>query len=208
VQFEPRLKQGIRDGTITLAFRRWRRSQVVTGHQYRTGLGMALAEAVDVVRPSDITAADALAAGYPDVAGLLADLRGDQELPLYRIRFRRLDEPDPRDELAASDAITEAEATAIGVKLARMDAVSKRGPWTATMLSQIAAQPGVVSTVLAEQIGWPRPEYKLHVRRLKEMGLTISLDIGYKISPRGAAYLGRSRPPAKRGTVSKPGRIA
>jgi hypothetical protein len=189
VQFEARLREGIHDGSITLAFRRWRRCQVVAGRQYRTGTDMALAESVDVVQPSGITAADARAAGYADVAALIADLRGDPQLPLYRIRFRRLDGPDPRDELAASPTLPGAEATAIAARLARMDAASKRGPWTATVLGQIADQPGVVSTVLAEQIGWERPDYKLHVRRLKELGLTISLDIGYRISPRGAAYL-------------------
>jgi hypothetical protein len=192
VQFEPRLRRGIHEGSITLAFRRWRRSQVVAGRQYRTGLGMALAESVDVVEPACITAADARAAGYADVHALLADLRGDPKLPLYRIRFRPLDGPDPRDELAASATLSDEEATAIAARLARMDAASKRGPWTATVLSQIAGQPGVVSTVLAGQIGWERPDYKLHVRRLKELGLTISLDVGYRISPRGAAYLGSS----------------
>ncbi len=192
MQFEPRLRQGINDGSITLAFRRWRRCQVVAGRQYRTGQGMALAEAVDVVEPSGITAADARAAGYPDVAALLADLRGDPGLPLYRIRFRRVEGPDPRDELASGATLTDTEAASIAARLARMDSLSKRGPWTATVLGQIASQPGVVSTVLAEQIGWDRPDYKLHVRRLKEMGLTISLDVGYKISPRGAAYLASS----------------
>ncbi len=190
VQFEPRLRRGIHDGSITLAFRRWRRSQVVAGRQYRTGQGgMALAEAVDVVMPSDITAADAKAAGYPDVAALLADLRGDPQLTLYRIRFSPVDGPDPRDELASGATLTDAETAAITARLARMDSLSKRGPWTSTVLGQIASQPGVVSTVLAEQIGWDRPDYKLHVRRLKEMGLTISLDVGYRLSPRGAAYL-------------------
>ncbi len=192
VQFEPRLRRGILDGSITLAFRRWHRHQVVAGHQYRTGEGMVLAETVDIVRPSDITAADARAAGYPDVAALLADLRGEPELPVYRISFRPVDGPDPRDQLAATAALTQEDAAAIASRLARMDAASKKGPWTQAVLRQIAEQPGVVSTVLAEQIGWERPDYKLHVRRLKELGLTISLDVGYKISPRGAAYLAGS----------------
>jgi hypothetical protein len=189
VQFEPRLRHGILDGSITLAFRRWRRHQVVAGHEYRTGEGMVLAKTVDVVRPSDITAADARAAGYSDVAALLADLRGEPELPLYRIMFQPVKGPDPRDELAGTAELTEADTARIAARLARMDAASKRGPWTHAVLGQIADQPGVVSTVLAEQIGWERPDYKLHVRRLKELGLTISLDVGYKISPRGAAYL-------------------
>ena len=49
---------------------------------------------------------------------------------------------------------------------------------------------GWVSSVhLAETLGWDRPEFKLQVRRLKALGLTISLDVGYRLSPRGEAYL-------------------
>ena len=189
MQFEPRLRTGLHDGSITMAFRRWRRAQVVAGHQYRTGLGMVLAEGVDIVEPADITPAQARDAGFPSVDALVGDLRGDPALPLYRIRFRPLDRPDPRDKLAAATSLTGEDASAIAKRLARMDAASKRGPWTRDVLEQIAQQPAVVSTTLAAELGWERADYKLHVRRLKELGLTISLDVGYRISPRGAAYL-------------------
>ena len=189
MQFEPRLRTGLHDGSITMAFRRWRRPQVVAGRQYRTGLGMVLAETVDVVTPAEITLAQARDAGYSSLDSLISDLHGDPSLPLYRIRFRPTDAPDPRDELAATVTITDGNATAIAARLGRMDAASKRGPWTRDVLEQIARQPGVVSTVLAAELDWDRADFKLHVRRLKELGLTISLDVGYRISPRGAAYL-------------------
>ena len=51
VRFEQRLRDGLNDGSITVAFRRWRRVQVVAGHHYRTGAGMVAAESVDVVTP-------------------------------------------------------------------------------------------------------------------------------------------------------------
>ncbi|HUC21641.1 MAG TPA: hypothetical protein VMA73_02970 [Streptosporangiaceae bacterium] len=191
MQFEPRLRNGLADGSITMAFRRWRRPQVVAGRPYRTGRGMVLAETVDIVTPAAITRAQARDAGYPSVDSLVSDLRGDPSLPLYRIRFRPLDGPDPRDELAATATISDADVAAITVRLARMDTASKRGPWTREVLEQIARQPGVVSTVLSAQLEWERADFKLHVRRLKELGLTISLDVGYRISPRGAAYLAR-----------------
>jgi hypothetical protein len=189
VQFEPRLRTGLHDGTITVAFRRWRRPQVVAGHQYRTGQGMVLAEAIDVMSPPDITPELARAAGFPDVPAAIADLRGDPELPLYCVRFRALDTPDPRDELASTDTLSDDEAASIAARLARLDAASKRGPWTAAVLEQIAARPAVSSVHLAETLDWERPDFKLHVRRLKALGLTISLDVGYRISPRGAAFL-------------------
>ena len=187
--FEARLRQGLADGSITLAFRRWRRAQVVAGHHYRTRPGMVAAESVDVVTPDAITPQQACAAGYADVAALTASLRGDPALPLYMIRFRRLDEPDPRDELAAQAAVTDADAEAIFKRLTRMDAASTHGPWTSAFLAQIAERPAVSSEFLAETLGWERPEFKVHVRRLKALGLTISLDVGYRLSPRGQAYL-------------------
>lgn len=196
--FEERLRQGLHDGSISLAFRRWRRPQVVAGHHYRTRLDMVCAEAIDQVTSAEITPAQARDAGYPDVALLLADLRGDPELPLYRIRFRRLDEPDPRDVLAATATLTDAEAAAIAGRLARMDAASRRGPWTAAILAQIAGRPAVSSEFLAEAIGWERAEFKVHVRRLKALGLTISLEVGYRLSPRGRAYLASAAPPGTR----------
>lgn len=189
VQFELRLRQGLHDGSITVAFRRWRRSQVVAGHTYRTGQGMVLAESVGVITPADITPDLARAAGFADVPAAVADLRGDPDLPLYCVRFRPLPGPDPRDELASTGVLSDEEAATIAVRLARMDAASERGPWTAAVLAQIAERPAVVSTQLAETLNWDRADFKLHVRRLKALGLTISLDVGYSLSPRGAAYL-------------------
>jgi hypothetical protein len=133
--------------------------------------------------------AQAREAGYRCVDELLADLRGDPGLPVYRIRLRRVDGPDLRDELAASARLTEADIAAINAKLARMDRSGGRGPWTGAVLALVDDKPGTVSTVLAEAMGWERQDFKLHVRRLKELGLTLSLEVGYSLSPRGESYL-------------------
>ncbi|HEY7323914.1 MAG TPA: hypothetical protein VH520_03725 [Streptosporangiaceae bacterium] len=196
MQFEPRLRLGLRDGSITVAFRRWRKVQVVAGHQYRTGAGLVLAESIAVIAPGDITKELARAAGFPDVRAAVADLRGDPALPLYCIRFRALDGPDPRDELAHSGDLTDTDVAAIRKRLVRLDAASKRGPWTSVVLEQIASQPAVSSAALAAELDWDRPDYKLHVRHLKALGLTISLNVGYRLSPRGTAYLARTTRPA------------
>jgi len=120
VRFEQRLRDGIHSGAVVLAFRRWKRSQVVPGRRYRTGIDMVEVESVDVVEPALVDAAQAREAGYTSVGELLADLRGDPALPVYRIRLRRIDGPDPRDELASAARLTEADVAAITARLARM----------------------------------------------------------------------------------------
>jgi hypothetical protein len=40
---------------------------------------------------------------------------------------------------------------------------------------------------LAAAVGRDRHRFKLDVRKLKELGLTESLEVGYRLSPRGRA---------------------
>ena len=61
----------------------------------------------------------------------------------------------------------------------------------------IAAQPGRRAPDLAAAFGREVLPFKTDVRKLKNMGLTISLRIGYQLSPRGIAYLQRSHRAAR-----------
>jgi len=195
--FEARLRDGLADGSITVAFRRWQRPQVLAGRRYRTGgryrmnMGDPLVEVerVDVVAPDKITKADARRAGYRSPEALLAELRGDPGLPLYRVRFKRVDEPDPRDVLAESADLSAGDLAALDARLARLDKAADDGPWTARVLQTIAEHPEVVSTELAQGLGLERFVFKRRVRSLKELGLTLSLTVVYCLSPRVAAYL-------------------
>ncbi len=78
-------------------------------------------------------------------------------------------------------------------RLQRLDARSSAGPWTVRVLAAIDAQPGVVSRMLAERLGCERGWLKPQVRKLKNLGLTISLETGYELSPRGQVVLKRLR---------------
>jgi predicted transcriptional regulator len=70
-----------------------------------------------------------------------------------------------------------------------MDKSSNHGAWTRETLSLIAAQPAVRAADLAASVGRERLEFKRDVRKLKELGLTESLEVGYRLSPRGRAFL-------------------
>ncbi|MGI5285551.1 hypothetical protein ACQEVF_19765 [Nonomuraea polychroma] len=180
--FERRLREGVRDGSITLAFRRWKRAQVTVGGRYRMGYGL-LAEVTSVEIVEDCTDEEARAAGYPDRAALMGDLSGRGSGPIHRLGLRLVDEPDPRDVLAAADRLTPEDVAALTARLTRM------GPWAARTLRLIAERPGVRAADLAPEVGQDLARFKLNVRRLKALGLTISLETGYRLSPRGQAYL-------------------
>jgi hypothetical protein len=188
VLFEKRLREGIADGTITAALRRWKRAQVVAGGRYRTGIGLVEMTAVERVTAAKLRSADARAAGFGSVRALLADAGAADRGDLYLLRFRRVDEPDPRAVLAADAEIDDAARAALDARLARL------GAWTGETLALIAERPGVRAPDLAAALGRDTPSFKLDVRKLKALGLTESLMVGYRLSPRGRAYLRLSSP--------------
>jgi hypothetical protein len=185
--FEQRFWAGMADGSVTLTYRRWKAPRAVAGRRHRVVGGMIEIDDVRVVPAGSVTEADARTAGYADVGALLDDLRGDPGLPLYRIAFHHAGS-DPRDTLAADASLTAADRAELDRRLDRLDAASSHGPWTADTLALIAAQPGVRAGDLAAELGREREPFKIDVRKLKNLGLTISLEIGYELSPRGQAY--------------------
>jgi hypothetical protein len=186
---QARFREAITSGAVTLTFRRWKRPQVVAGNTYRTAAGRLVVDAVDLVDPDRITDAEAKGAGFSSRAELLGELRGANDLPTYRIRFRPAEGPDPRALLAATGSFSDDEITELRLRLARLDRASSHGIWTADVLRTIAERPGVRAADLAAGFGRDTQPFKLDVRKLKNLGLTLSLEVGYRLSPRGEAYL-------------------
>lgn len=180
---------GLADGSITLTIRTWTRAQAKTGGRYRVA-GMLL-EATDVrqVRVDELTEADAEAAGEIGLAQLLRRL-GDPPADrlVWRVQLRYAGRDDRAERREAAE-LSDDELMALRVRLDRLDARAPSGPWTRTTLRLIEKYPGVVSTALARHAQQERPAFKINVRKLKEMGLTESLEIGYRLSPRGEALL-------------------
>jgi hypothetical protein len=186
--FAKRFWDGIADGSITLTFRRWKRPQVVAGRPYRTPAGRIEVTAIDEVDPATITTRDARRAGFAGADSLREELRGDHSSATYRIAFRFLDEPDPRAELAASNELDAAQVEHIRQRLDRLDRASSHGPWTRETLGLIESRPQVRAPDLAASVGRETAPFKLDVRKLKALGLTISHPVGYELSPRGRAF--------------------
>lgn len=185
--FRQRFIDGIRDGSITVAFRRWRRPTVRSGGTLLMPAGQLAIRDVARIEPDAITDAEANRAGYASRAALIHELNLRPDGDVYRIELGPLSE-DPRIALR-QDAVPDSEALASLVdRLRRIDAGAD-GPWTARVLSLIEQQPGVRAADLCEEAGQQRDRFKTNVRRLKALGLTESLEIGYRLSPRGAAVV-------------------
>jgi hypothetical protein len=186
--FTKRFWDGLAAGDITVAFRRWKRPTVKAGGTLRSPGGFLAIDSVEIVGEDALDDAQARRAGYGDLAELRKELgTPTADRSLYRVEFH-LAGPDPRDVLRGNDTLTDADVAELRARLARLDRVAPK-PWTAATLHAIASQPAVVSTTLAEQLGMERPAFKLNVRKLKALGLTESLDVGYRLSPRGRALL-------------------
>jgi predicted transcriptional regulator len=93
--------------------------------------------------------------------------------------------------LAASDRLSDDDVADLARKLDRMDRVAAARPWTLEVLRAIDERPGTRAADLAEGFGRDPVPFKRDVRKLKELGLTESLEIGYRLSPRGEAVLRR-----------------
>lgn len=183
MRFRQSILQGIADGRVTLAFRRWRRTPPADGSSLRSPVGVLCLERVTIVDEGDITAADIGRTGMTR-EDLRASIAGDGTL--LRIELRLASE-DPRVGLRARSPDRD-ELAAVSARLARLDRGSRAG-WTTRYLELIADQPGIVSHALAKQVGADVVPFKRRVRHLKELGLTESLDIGYRLSPRGWTVL-------------------
>ena len=187
--FKTVIQKKIRSGEVTLAFRRWKRQSVKANGTHRTGHGLVAIGKVEKTAEQNVTDTDARRAGYDNRDTLieaLADLEGD----LYRIELAHAGE-DPRIELRESDQLTAEEFEDVHRGLLRLDKASRVGTWTTRVLSVIEENPNRRAGDLADMLDYEKQWFKLNVRKLKNLGLTISGKIGYTLSPRGAAMLKR-----------------
>ena len=187
--FGPDERPGVLCGAITVVHRRWRSQLAYPGRTYRTNVGRIVIDEVDQFDAQAITDADAVRAGKACAEGVLAALRGQPDWPVYRIGFHLAEDPDPRAELASRADLDPEEVADLRTRLARLDRVSSHGAWTRTTLEAIAAKPATRAADLAAQLGRETVAFKSDVRKLKNLGLTYSLEVGYRLAPRGAAYL-------------------
>jgi hypothetical protein len=204
MMIRPSELRAIQDGGIDLAFRRWDRPRVVVGTQMRTMVGLVEVTSVEQVTVESLTEEDARRAGSASLGALLKALEPKADKPVWRVGVRHAG-ADPR--AALRDTVPSREELAgIIARLERLDRASSYGAWTRETLDLVDRNPERRAPALAARVGRETAAFKTDVRKLKELGLTESLAIGYRLSPRGEAVVDklhgrrRKRPPRPAGT--------
>ena len=183
----------IRSGEIDLAFRRWERPRLRTGTLMRTAIGLVEVTAVERIAPARISERQARRAGAANRAELLARLdRRNAGAPVFRVGLRYAG-ADPRIALRESASLSDVELAQITDRLRRLDR-ARPEPWTRAMLELVEQHPATLAAELAARQTRDLHAFKRDVRKLKELGLTESLERGYRLSPRGRAVLEGTRP--------------
>jgi hypothetical protein len=175
----------IANGEVTLAFRRWQKPTVRRGGTLRTTAGVLSIDAIEIIDASDLTSGDAAGSGHPSLDALLADISGQRAGSLYRIAFHVAGN-DPRTALRDVTDFEPAERQELHRRLTAFDGDT---PWAFQTLQLIASRDGITAGEIAVSIGFEKAALKQKIRKLKELGLTESLLSGYRISPRGRAFL-------------------
>ena len=196
--FEQRLWVALADGSVTVTFRRagGGRGPGREGGTL-TPAGVLAVDAVAEVDPAAITEDDARRAGLVDLAALLRQPGPARRRPVYRVDFHHAG-AYPRRALREADDLAEEDLAGLRARLERLDRAARDGPWTVATLELIGDRPGARAADLAAAAGRERRPFKADVRKLKELGLTESLEVGYRLSPRGWALLGWVGPPRAR----------
>ena len=192
------IAEQIRAGTVTTQYRRWEAPRVKVGGTQLTPAGLVrftrVARVNDVGKLTDRAAraagmrnADALRKALTPRPGRDPGERGSRGGEhVYRINLQWAGE-DPR--LALREELPDDEECAeIARKTAVLDRRLGEG-WTRETLEWIEVNPQVVSKRLAQLSGVELAPMKTDIRKLKGLGLTISHDVGYELSPRGAKFL-------------------
>lgn len=199
--FRKHFLSGIRDGSITVAFRRWTKPSVRSGGTLLTPIGQLQIVSVKPVDPTKLTSRDAKRAGFINRDELLAELSGRADGIVFRIDLGEL-RPDPRIALREALPAGPDEIADLVRRLDRLDAASPTGAWTRAVLELIAKHPARRAGDLCEMFGQEKAPFKVNVRKLKRLGLTESLEVGYRLSPRGGVVLEALR--GTRGNRRKP----
>ena len=185
MQFTTRNSDEIRAGKVTVTFRHWKRPHAKVGGVYRLRpTGAVKVTGIATTRLSAIDHDDAARAGFPSNDALIAFLDLPPTTVVTRVEFALTDDRPKVPPPLSVDATCQ-----------RLYATDRRSDeaWTARVLALIEAHPATRAGDLAPVMGWETPKFKANVRKLKKLGLTQSLEVGYRLTELGCRVAERQR---------------
>ncbi|MCE7064880.1 hypothetical protein [Dyadobacter sp. CY326] len=180
--------EGIMSGDITLAFRKWKKTSVKKGSVLPTSIGVVKITDITEIDLAQINDEEAKQAGYDSSQALISELEKTINGVVYKIQlsYHRPDTlTDPRQKVQ----VTDEELAELKDKLLKLDKFSNQGKWTTKVLKAIQENPKLPAAELAPKVNKEKEWLKLNVRKLKSLGLTISHEPGYTLSPLGEYVL-------------------
>ena len=186
--FKQKDLDGIKAGTITVSFRNWKRLSVNVGSEVKTSVGKVRVGSIREVKLEDITDEEAKEAGFASAKSLTGLLASQKEGKIYKIAVSYIEEA-PKIEFSVQNEFSEEEFAELKTTLLNLDKFSKVGKWTTKTLQGIRENPKLKAADLAVKLKKEKEWLKLNVRKLTSLGLTISHEPGYTLSPKGEAYM-------------------
>ena len=182
--FKSKFLELIKANKVTTAFRKWTKPTVKEAGTLITAVGQLRILSLEKITYDDITDQEIAKAGYDNREELNNELSFKSDGQLYKISFK-LEQEDPRIKLREETNLSEEERNKLVKKLHSFDTQGKIQNWTLRILEIIDEKPLKPSIYYANKLGYEQMWFKASVRKLKNLGLTISHEVGYELSPRG-----------------------
>jgi hypothetical protein len=185
--FKTQILDDIARGEVDLAFRRWKRPTIKEGTRLRTPIGAIVIGEITPIEASELAPEDAKRAGFNDIAALIGELRAGEGRTIFKISLVGVEHDDRTAR--QNEKLTTIEISNLTAVLARWGKTAPIADYHTKILQLIFERPGVAAAELAELLGVEKFKLKRDVHKLKELGLTISLNVGYRLSSRGESLL-------------------
>lgn len=179
---------GIKSGKITLAFRKWKKASVKIGSLLHTSISLVEIRKIEAVNENDITDKETVQAGFTDKKQLLKSFTHNSTGTIFKVSVGYYS-ADPRIKLREQTELLEQQFEELKKKLERLDNHSKQGHWTEKILLAIKDNPNLHAVGISKLTGFEKEWLKLNIRKLKNLGLTISHNVGYELSPLGILFV-------------------
>ena len=186
--------EAIRTGDIDLAFRRWERPRLRAGTKMRTAIGLVEVTAVQPIAARRDHRRRRAPRGRTVARGA-ARAPGEEATPSAPSTASACASPAPtrasRCARTPTSPTTSSRRSPPGCTASTAPATSRGRTRRSTLIER---RPETKAAELAADTHRELPAFKRDVRKLKELGLTESLERGYRLSPRGRAVLDRLGP--------------